>query len=451
MAVLGSNLTNGADTDGGSGSSTASVAPASNNLILLTVNSRTGITADPNQPTATGNGLTWVVVNSVVYDTTSASRRRITVFRAMGAAPSAGAIAIDFGGQAQTTVQWSVDQFSGVDTSGANGAGAVVQSVTNLDESVLNTTFTVTLAAFASTANATFGGFATSGADDITVGSGFTALSIRETVVDLNTATEWKATNDTSVDITTAVASVFGGVALEIRAEIIQFDAATNSGYKSAAAEPDGIYSWSHTVSTGSNRYLVVGVSMLSVAGSSVTGITYNSVAMTFIGAVASVSGAIRSELWGLVAPATGANTVEVTLSAALDSAAGAVSFTGVNQSLPFEAYNSATATNVGAADATVNVTTVADNDWVVDCVATSDTAITVGAGQTQRNNVTGALGSGAMSTEGPKTPAGAVTMSWTDVGAAATWSIGAVGLRDVNASGAGGQIGTRALLGVGI
>lgn len=175
---------------------------------------------------------------------------------------------------------------------------------------------------------------------------------------------------------------------------------------------------------------------MLSVAGSSVSGITYDSVALTKLGHVASVSGAVRAELWGLVAPNIGTHVIEVTLSAALDSVGSACSFTGVHQTSPTEGLNSATATNIGASDATVDVTTVADNDWVIDCVATDDTAITVGAGQTSRNNSTGTVGSGAMSTEGPKTPAGSVTMSWSAVGAAATWSIIAVGLRPIEAAG---------------
>lgn len=213
----------------------------------------------------------------------------------------------------------------------------------------------------------------------------------------------------------------------------IQFDAASSSGYKTASAS----YTWSHTC-LGTDRYLTVGISMLSVAGSSVTGITYNSVALTKIGHIASASGAVRSELWGLIAPATGTNTIEVTLSAALDSAGSASSYTGVHQTSPIEGFNTASATNVGAADATIDVTTVADNDWVVDNVATDDTAISVGAGQTQRGNTTGTLGSGAMSTEGPKTPAGSVTMSWTDVAALATWSIGAVALRPVAAANLG-------------
>ena len=209
----------------------------------------------------------------------------------------------------------------------------------------------------------------------------------------------------------------------------IAFDAASNSGYQATAST----YNWAHTTS-GNNRYLVVGVSLLSVIGSSVTGITYNSVAMTFLGAVASVSGAVRAELWGLIAPSTGSNSIEVTLSTGLISAACAVSFTGVNQSVPTEGLNTATATNVGAADATVDVTTVATNDWIIDQVATDDTAITVGAGQTSRNNVTGAGGSGADSTE-PDTAPSTVTMSWANVAALATWSIAAIASRDANAS----------------
>lgn len=210
----------------------------------------------------------------------------------------------------------------------------------------------------------------------------------------------------------------------------IAFDAASNSAYQAAASS----YSWSHTC-TGSNRYLVVGIAMLSLA-QTVTSITYNSVPLTLLGIQASITGAARVELWGLVAPSTGSNTIAVTLSGAIASAGCAASYTGVHQTSPTEAFNSAQATNVGAADATVNVTTVADNDWCVDIVATDDTAITVGTGNTSRNNVTGIGGSGAMGdTNSAKTPAGSVTMSWTNVGAAQTWAIGGVALRPIAAA----------------
>ena len=210
----------------------------------------------------------------------------------------------------------------------------------------------------------------------------------------------------------------------------ITFDAASNSTYQSASSS----YSWSHTC-TGSNRYLVVGIAMLSLA-QTVSSITYAGENLALLGVRSSITGAARVELWGIVAPATGSNTIAVTLSGSIASAGCASSYAGVNQSSSTEGYNSAQATNVGAADATVNITTVADNDWVVDIVATDDTAITVGAGNTSRNNVTGVGGSGAMGdTNGAKTPAGSVTMSWTNVGALATWAIGGIALRPTAAS----------------
>src|SRR5882672_4805105 len=105
----------------------------------------------------------------------------------------------------------------------------------------------------------------------------------------------------------------FGPIASGPIADIsqgIEFDAASNSGYKTASAS----YSWNHTCA-GNNRCLLVGISMLSVAGSSVSGITYNSVSLTKIRSQASVSGAVRAELWKLDAPAIGTHSIAVTLS----------------------------------------------------------------------------------------------------------------------------------------
>jgi hypothetical protein len=225
----------------------------------------------------------------------------------------------------------------------------------------------------------------------------------------------------------------------------IAFDAATNSTYQAASSS----YSWSHTC-TGSNRYLVVGIAMFSLA-QSVSSITYAGESLALLGLQASITGACRIELWGIDAPNTGSNTIAVTLSGAIASAGCAASYTGVNQSSPTEAYNSAQATNVGAADATVNITTVADNDWVVDIVATDDTAITVGAGNTSRNNVTGTAGSGAMAdNNAAKTPAGSVTMSWTNIGALATWAIGGIALRPTAASNLPSKVFRKTLSGPG-
>ncbi len=60
--------------------------------------------------------------------------------------PSVGAVTFDFGGQTQDSFCWAVIEVTNVNTSGANGLGATVQTV----KSVLgatNTTMTNTLAA----------------------------------------------------------------------------------------------------------------------------------------------------------------------------------------------------------------------------------------------------------------------------------------------------------------
>lgn len=218
----------------------------------------------------------------------------------------------------------------------------------------------------------------------------------------------------------------------------IALDATANSGYQAAQST----YTFNRTV-TGSNTFLAVDVSLLS-AGQTVTGIVDDfggaNTAMTLIGAKSTVSSVGRVELWGVANPTAGTKTIQVNLSGSIASAATAVSYTGVHQTSPTEAFNSAQATNVGAADATVDITSVADNCWIHGAIATDDASVT--ANQTSRNNVTGAGGSAANEdNNGPKTPAGAVTMSYTGVGALATWAIGGYAIRPIAASSLGGII----------
>lgn len=213
----------------------------------------------------------------------------------------------------------------------------------------------------------------------------------------------------------------------------IAFDAASNSGYQAASSS----YTFNRTV-TGTDTFLSVDVSLLS-AGQTVTSVIDDfggtNTPLTFIGAKSTVSSVGRVECWGLAAPTSGTKTIQVNLSGSIASSAAAASYTGVHQTNSTEAFNSAQATNVGAADATVDITTIADNCWVHGAIATNDTAIT--ANQTSRNNVTGAGGSGANEDNNtPKTPAGVVTMSYTNVDALATWAIAGYALRPIAASG---------------
>lgn len=206
----------------------------------------------------------------------------------------------------------------------------------------------------------------------------------------------------------------------------IQFDAVANSGYQAAAST----YTFNRTCS-GNNRFLAVDVALLS-AGQTVTSVIDDfgggAVAMTLIGARSTVTSFGRIETWGLANPAVGTKSIQVNLSGSIASAGLAVSYTGVQQTSPYESFDSNQATNVGAADAAVSIVPVADNCWVHAAVATDDTAIT--AGQTSRNNVTGAGGSGADEDTGPITPAASTAMNYANVGALATWAIAGYAIR---------------------
>lgn len=98
--------------------------------------------------------------------------------------------------------------------------------------------------------------------------------------------------------------------------------------------------SWSHTVGSGANRLLLVWVGTGS-SGVTATGVTYGGVALTLLAASDAVSdfGASnerRVELWYLKAPASGAATVAVSLSATTGVTCAAVSLAAVAQGTTF-------------------------------------------------------------------------------------------------------------------
>ena len=149
---------------------TTSFTPASNALILATV--RFQLTAGtPATPILTGNGLTWVEVAGVNFSTIATPLKRISVFRALGASPTTGPLTINIGRASQGNAGWVVEQFTGVDTSGTNGSGAIVQSGTNASDTSASS---ITLSAFGSTSNLGFGGFG-AGTTGLSPSTGFSA------------------------------------------------------------------------------------------------------------------------------------------------------------------------------------------------------------------------------------------------------------------------------------
>jgi len=148
QTITASALTSSSSTADGTSFATASVSPGANRLILAAVATAAGST--PNAPTASGNGLTWVEVATVNY---VVGNRRLTVFRAMGSSPSAGAVTFSFAGQTQTSAAWIILQLTNTNTGGTNGSGAVVQSGTATVGAGTSTVTGPTLAALENVAN----------------------------------------------------------------------------------------------------------------------------------------------------------------------------------------------------------------------------------------------------------------------------------------------------------
>lgn len=205
--ITGSNLTSGIQNIATSFTS-SSISPGANRLVIATV-WQIVASGTPNNCTLSGASMTWTEVATVL---SSDSKQRITIFRALSSSPGSGAITSNNGGQT-TSWQFSINEFQNVVTTGTNGADAVVQSASNTFSGT-NTGVTVTLSAFGSGSNATFGFVAGSAQPGITVGSGFTELS---QVVSESQA-QWKNSADTSVDWSwVSTANVGIAVALEIK------------------------------------------------------------------------------------------------------------------------------------------------------------------------------------------------------------------------------------------
>lgn len=190
---------------------TADVSPTSNKLQLLMVfNDQSSGAAV--EPTVSGCGLTWVKINTV----NDITEYRVTLFRALGTVVGAPChLTIDFGAGAEWAVGYTWTEFTGMDTTGTNGSGAIVQD--NTFKSTSTSTPTVDLGAFSSIDNATFGAVAIEvGSPAIAQGSGFTELGEAYHTI-YGVESEFRNDNDTSVDWTVNSASQVQATAVEIK------------------------------------------------------------------------------------------------------------------------------------------------------------------------------------------------------------------------------------------
>lgn len=206
------------------------------------------------------------------------------------------------------------------------------------------------------------------------------------------------------------------------------YDAASSSAYESSLSS----YSFNHTVGPGNNRVLIVQVSVFATGNA--TGITYNGVALTQNTSATITNGVYRTETWYLINPASGTHSVAVTLSASLTSIADAVSYYNADQTTPIETVNTASGSNTPAA---ASVTTIAANSRVVGHLSTATASgVTSAAGQSNRTNNNGALGSSVTDDKGPVVTPASTTLTWNNIGTLDNWAVSVISIRVPTAGG---------------
>lgn len=182
----------------------------------------------------------------------------------------------------------------------------------------------------------------------------------------------------------------------------------------SASIDYAGSISYSHTVGSGSNRLLVVGV-FIPHGADKVTSVTYGGVAMTRVRATTPGVGiSAVTYFYQLVNPAVGTANVVITLGSADCSGNSiAASFTGVDQATPVSATNG----YVGGYVESPRSLTIStpSGGMSLDMIGSPNTKVyTQGSGQT----LLGALAnSGNTSFAGASFKADATAMDWTWTG----------------------------------
>jgi hypothetical protein len=135
--------------------------------------------------------------------------------------------------------------------------------------------------------------------------------------------------------------------------------------------------------------------------------------------------------MWYLVNPPSGTANVVVTLAQTKKVVIGAITVIGVDQSSPIVTNNGAT-DGSSTTDPSVNLTTTADDAFIVDVVSTTTGPMTAGASQTERWDLSQGQLAGSGSTK-QTTTAGTYSMSWTNGGGLNQWAISAAAFRVAN------------------
>jgi lysophospholipase L1-like esterase len=202
---------------------------------------------------------------------------------------------------------------------------------------------------------------------------------------------------------------------------VIEFDSGSSAG-----TQNNNTLSWTHTVGSGNNRLMVVGVFGKDSNSNNleINSVKYNDIAMKLVdgsGKSAGSGSLIKTELYYLLdanLPPSGSHNVVVTYTGSVaEISAGAISFRNVQQQARLAAAaNSQTSANY----ISTNITALTNGAWVVDIVGCDNT----GTFSPAEANMTGrwyqtAAGTSAAAATRPVQQAGPVAMSWSNTSTA--------------------------------
>ena len=200
-----------------------------------------------------------------------------------------------------------------------------------------------------------------------------------------------------------------------------------SSATTSATGVKTSSLTWTHTVADGNNSILTVATAHKDNS-KYVSAVTYGGIPLSVRMSAGGGSSTSSAGLWYLVDPPVGTASVVVTMSAAVDVAASATTFTGVDQITPFAPG----AASVGlSTSASVSLPSAA-GQVVLAAVAANGDAKTLVEDWSGKLLWTDGTGTGKTNVRGAaatKPGGGTVTVSWT-LGASKAWGIIATCLR---------------------
>jgi len=243
MAIAFTLKTHGTSGTAGQSYNTASWTPSANTLYLIVMSA---YGATPNTHSASGNGLTWHSYANVDFESVASPIHRLSILYSMGASPSAGATTLSIGGSGNLDCLWQVIEVTGTDTTGVDGAGALVQSNTAKSDSAASSS--PTLSALGDAANNAVFQAASVGTTggSWTAGTGYTLVGVSggesEGTQGENINSQYKVPGTTTPSISWNGTVTLASIAIEIKA--------ASSGTTTTLAPTVGAVSYSGNASS---------------------------------------------------------------------------------------------------------------------------------------------------------------------------------------------------------